>query len=379
MLSPGWLSFDSQSGLLSGWPSAIYVGPTSVVVAVADDSSASVTQQFMLTVAHTNHAPKFAEFSRKQGDAVEDQPFMVEFPALDIDTHPHGDSLSYSLLVSPSWLSLDPGTGTVRGIPREGDIDTLFVIRVTDGIDCDTLTIPLAVRPVNDPPVFSGIPRIELREDSSVVLSRSPFVYDPDDLQSTMHWQVETEGIITQLAAISGEPDGGGVAEIPPNDHSDNLGITLDTTAALIRISARNNFWGLNIPIIVIVRDQGGLSCSDTLFISVLPVNDPPRVLTLPDSTALAGTPYASLVHAQDVDDGDDGITFTLSGSTWMSIDSTGKISGVPSRAGIEEIRLIVSDPWGAGGHRLVQNGYPRCTTGDPVRIRPSPELSESV
>ena len=156
------------------------------------------------------------------------------------------------------------------------------------------------------------------------------------------------------------------------------LGITLDTTAALIRISARNNFWGFNVPVIVIVRDQGGLSCSDTLFISVLPVNDPPRVLTLPDSTALAGTPYASLVHAQDVDDGDDGITFTLSGSTWISIDSTGKISGVPSRAGIEEIRLIVSDPWGAADtalFKMVIHDVPREIPSEYVLSR----ISESV
>jgi hypothetical protein len=45
-----------------------------------------------------------------------------------------GDTLSFSLQVAPSWLSIDPGTGEVTGIPpMEAVGDTVVTVRVDDG------------------------------------------------------------------------------------------------------------------------------------------------------------------------------------------------------------------------------------------------------
>ncbi len=56
---PSWLSFDSNTGILSGTPSAAEIGNHSIVLRV-NDGTVDVDQSYVITVQFVNDAPSFA-------------------------------------------------------------------------------------------------------------------------------------------------------------------------------------------------------------------------------------------------------------------------------------------------------------------------------
>ena len=272
VLKPAWLSLDSLTGILTGIPRAGQLFDTTLAVVITDGNGGTALASTSLLVAHTNHPPVFATLFQKNGDAVEDTPFSMTVAASDGDTPYYRDSLTYDLTTKPVWLSINHATGLVYGTPREGDHDTLFTVRVSDGITTSSTTVDLPVTQINDPPTLVGLSTLTLAEDSSVTLDLPQFVRDPDDAVSAMSWDIATTSTDTRYRSYFAE---GGPQSLPSTE-PDSLVVYLDTTSARISIVARRNFFGSNIPVVVSVHDPAGLSTTDTLLLTVLPVNDPP-------------------------------------------------------------------------------------------------------
>jgi len=80
---PGWLSFNSTTGVLSGTPTNADVGTHNVTLRV-NDGTVDVDQAFVITVANTNDAPTGSVII--SGAAIEDQTLTADTSALaDID------------------------------------------------------------------------------------------------------------------------------------------------------------------------------------------------------------------------------------------------------------------------------------------------------
>lgn len=107
---PTWLAIDSLKGILSGIPRAADVGVSRVIFLV-DDQNGGITQgEFNLEVVHTEHAPLIT--SVPDTIAYEDSLYQYLVRAYDVDA---GDTLQFSLLVKPSWLSVSqPGTNALN-------------------------------------------------------------------------------------------------------------------------------------------------------------------------------------------------------------------------------------------------------------------------
>lgn len=130
---PGWTSFSTTSGHLSGTPSAAHVGTYSnIVISVTDGSKTATLPAFSITVkssAPANQAPKISgtpPTSVNAGNAYSFRP-----SASDAE----GDTLAFSISNRPSWASFSTVTGQLSGTPSAMHVGTYssIVISVSDG------------------------------------------------------------------------------------------------------------------------------------------------------------------------------------------------------------------------------------------------------
>ena len=88
---PGWASFDTASGTLSGTPTNDDVGTTSgIVLSVSDGAETVSLDAFAIEVTNVNDAPTLS--GTPDTKAVQDTPYSFTPVAEDVD----GDTLTFS-------------------------------------------------------------------------------------------------------------------------------------------------------------------------------------------------------------------------------------------------------------------------------------------
>lgn len=150
---PAWLSISS-SGALSGTPTNSEVGENTFTVRITDSLGAYSESTLSVMVANTNDAPAWP-INPIHLTATEDVALSDQLSASDMDA---GDTLTYSKVSGPAWLSVDPG-GVLSGAPNAGDVgNNAFIVRVSDGTTAADATLHIVVTGANDPPVWSSNP-----------------------------------------------------------------------------------------------------------------------------------------------------------------------------------------------------------------------------
>jgi hypothetical protein len=275
VVGPGWLKLDTMTCIASGIPGPEDVGSGTMTLIARDDSGATGRIEVPYTVRHTNHAPSVT--MRPAFSAVEDSAYVSLVAAEDADAPRFGDSLRFTAVLMPGWLSLDPKTGTLTGIPRAGQLaDTTLAVAITDGRGGSTsMSMGLSVRHTNHPPAFLPFPSKDGRavEDQPFVMSceatDSDAPYHGDHLMYALSVRPAWLGIDPQTGMLSGTPLEG--------DH--------DTT-------------------FTVVVSDGAASASITVVLPVQPVNDPPQLagrlnITLTEDSS-ATLELFPLVHDPD-------------------------------------------------------------------------------
>ena len=136
---PDWLTFYPETNVISGIPRTADLGPHDVTVSVSD-GTVSAEQSFHLTVVNANTAPAFT--STPVASVTEDHLYVYYATAEDVD----GDELSFSATLLPDWLSFDPLTGILHGIPVYSDIgDHNVTLSVSDGAVTTDQTFTITV------------------------------------------------------------------------------------------------------------------------------------------------------------------------------------------------------------------------------------------
>ena len=178
---PTWLSFNAGTRTFSGTPANGDVGTITVKVTATDGSSASVSDEFTVTVANTNDAPTVPNPIADQ-NATDDAAFSFTVPVNTFNDVDAGDSLTYTATKSdgsalPGWLSFNAGTRTFSGTPLNGDVGSITVkMTATDGSSASVSDqFLLTVGNVNDAP--TGTVHIGLQADSE-----STFIVDTSTL-----------------------------------------------------------------------------------------------------------------------------------------------------------------------------------------------------
>jgi len=131
---PSWLSFDAETAVLSGTPTNSDVGEHPITLTVSDGNDSAI-DQFTITVAplvitNVNNAAVIT--SSAISNATVDANYSYTLMASDADN----DALTMTATIPTglSWLSFDPLTGILSGIPTVNDIGTITItLTVNDG------------------------------------------------------------------------------------------------------------------------------------------------------------------------------------------------------------------------------------------------------
>jgi hypothetical protein len=139
---PGWASFDSSNGKLSGQPSLGSVGTHSNVrISVSDGEATTSLAAFSITVEEDpatggNRAPTISGNPARTVTVGDNYAFTPG--ASDAD----GDTLTFSIQNPPGWASFNTNTGQLSGRPAEAHIGVYenILIAVSDGQDSASLS-----------------------------------------------------------------------------------------------------------------------------------------------------------------------------------------------------------------------------------------------
>ena len=333
---PSWLTFDAVTRTLFGTPTDGDVGDLRLSVVATDQSGASVSQSFNLTVANSNDAPEAGSPLVNQ-QATEDAAFQYAIPAGSFTDTDEGDRLFYTATLSngsplPSWLQLDEATGVFTGTPLNEDVGILeLLVTATDLSGASaSQTFSLTVANTNDAPT-SGVPLapVNLSEDAQFSYSIPANAFSDVDAGDNLRYTAMLANGAALPAWLSLNPISGVFSGTPGNA---DVG-TLD--------------------LLVTATDQAGASTGQALRISVANVNDAPVVsVLLQDQQAEQNQAFAFTVPAnsfQDVDAGDV-LAFTAglsNGSplpSWLSFDpTTRRFSGTPWTADVGTLAVRVT------------------------------------
>jgi len=202
--SPSWLSINNMGGV-SGTPAQADVGISEgIVITVTDVKGATASlPAFDLTVINVNDAPTIEGSPATSVLENEDYDFT---PAVeDID----GDALTYSMVNSPSWLSIN-NMGVVSGTPAQADVGTSegIVITVTDakGATASLPAFDLTVINVNDAPTIEGTPITSILEGKHYNFSPVAADIDGDALTYSITNNPNWLAINETTGVVSGDP-----------------------------------------------------------------------------------------------------------------------------------------------------------------------------
>lgn len=197
--------------------------------------------------------------------------------------------------------------------------------------DADTTAV--TVNPVNDPPVVTGVPDVDLDEDESDnSVDLDDYVTDPDNTSSEMDW------------VYSGNT---------------NITVAIDINS-VVTLGALAN-WSGSENITFTATDPEGQSNNDIITVTVNPTNDPPVVAGIPDIKFNEDGSDNSIDlddYVSDPDNTDVDMTWTYTGNTNVSVvisDNHGvSLTALENWSGIEIITFKATDPGGQSGDDII-------------------------
>ena len=248
--------------------------------------------------------PAFITDPINMSNAVEESAYSDTIAGLAIDVNA-GDTLTYSKVSGPAWLSV-AANGVLSGTPDIGGLNS-WTVQVSDGNGgIDTATLNITVDNVNDAPVFwvaDPIPNFPGMEDEPYSGSLAGSATDEDVGDDLTYYKLFGPSwmVVATNGVLSGTPA------------NDDVG---------------TNQWT------VMVFDGNGGTDTAVLQVIVSNVNDAPAFTADPVNKANANenVVYSDTIagSATDVDSGESLTYSKVSGPAWLTVADNGTLSGTP-------------------------------------------------
>jgi hypothetical protein len=318
---PGWASFDTSTGALTGTPTEANVGKSGTITIEVSDSKA-VTQLpgFQIDVVSTANVP---------APGTNTAPTIVGTPGTTatvgqvytftpVGDDADDDTLTYEIVNRPSWATFTSATGELRGTPASGNVGATsgIVIRVNDGttttaLPAFTLTVSAAAPPANRPPTITGTP--STNATAGQAYSFRPVGSDPDGntLRYSITGQPSWATFSTSTGRLSGTP----------------------TTANV----------GTSGSIVISVSDGTVSVALQSFMIKVVaPANRSPTIGGAPVTSATVGTAYSFQPTGSDPDGNT--LTWRIDNKPgWATFNTaTGRLTGTPAAGDVGNSGAIV-------------------------------------
>jgi VCBS repeat-containing protein len=271
----GSLTLNVATGAYSYTPDANYNGADSFTFKASDGTADSTIATVSLSVAAVNDGPTIVN---DQGNVsiAEDAPFSLNVSGnfADLD----GDTLTYSAVDLPAWLSINATTGVLSGTPANGDVGSYNIsVAASDGqaIISDAFTI--TVTNTNDAPIVTAAATISpIAEDSAAITITA-----------------------AQLLSASSDPDVGDVLAVV--NLSASSGMLVSSGPGTWSFTPDSNFNGAVTFSYGVTDGNVATPIAATATLAVMAVNDIPVALIASGSdnedTVITGT-----LNALDVD-----------------------------------------------------------------------------
>ena len=304
---PSWLTFNASSGLLSGTPTNTDVGVFPVSIK-ATDGSIDIFQNFDITVTNTNDPPVFTS------EPVTTASEGVAYTYFILAEDPDNDVLTYTTPILPSWLTFNPATKVLIGIPSRANAgDNPVKIDITDGVFQVSQEFTIVVASNNNKPLVTSVP---------------PTIVD--NYQAYTYTMTAFDADVTDVLTFS--------PEIIPSWAS------FDPATHVLSGTPEKQHVG-DHPVTLVVSD-GWEDVKQEFVITVRNVNTPPVINSEPNDTAKVDELYAYLLAVID----HEGDPITCTGTiipAWMTFNANSKVlSGTPTSAnlGPHTVMITVSD-----------------------------------
>ncbi|MDP5138073.1 putative Ig domain-containing protein, partial [Rheinheimera baltica] len=305
---PSWAAFDTASGALTGTPTNADVGiTTNIVISVSDADLTASLPAFTIEVDNTNDAPVIS--GAPATTVAQDAIYSFTPTASD----PDDDSLTFSIVNKPSWVTFDTATGSMTGTPSDDNVGTTTAISisVSDGEFSASLpAFDLTVTNVNDAPVIGGTPGTAVAQETAYSFVPTATDADDDTLTFSITNKPTWAAFNTTTGALTGTPVAADVGT---------------TTGIVISVS------------------DGSLSAALPAFnLEVTSVNSAPVISGTPTTSVVKDTAYSFVPTATDADD--DTLTFSITNKpTWAAFNTTtGALTGTPVAADVGTTTGIV-------------------------------------
>jgi len=208
----------------------------------------------------------------------EDLALQIDILANDYDTDGTLDSTTVAITGNPAHgqLNVDPVTGVVTYQPDLnyfGNDNFNYTVDDKQGATSNAATVQITVASVNDPPVLAGIHDVSFEEDSQTTLELNPYVSDVDHTVNQIDFLAE----VIEAGMMLSPEKGGRNIEIDPSD----LTISIDPGTHVATFSSSVDSSGM-FSVVFTAVDDSGATDTDTISVTVTPMNDPPVISVLP-------------------------------------------------------------------------------------------------
>ncbi|MFB2803333.1 Ig-like domain-containing protein [Shewanella seohaensis] len=232
-----------------------------------------------------------------------------------------GDSLTFSINQTISWLTFNSATGALSGTPSNQDVGVIngIVISVSDGsLSASLPPFDLRVINVNDAPTISSTALTSATQDAAYSYT---LVATDSDVGDSL-----TLSAVTLPSWLSFNAATGVLSGTPTNANVGSHAVVLRAT------------------------DGDGLTIDQSFTIVVANVNDAPTISSTALTSATQDAAYSYTLVATDSDVGD---SLTLSAVTlpsWLSFNvATGVLSGTPSNTNVGSHAVVLRATDGDG------------------------------
>ena len=303
-----WLDWNGTNQNVTGRPDNSQVGDFYVYINVSNPFDQAIS--FMYNLSVKNVPPTLLWTPN---------PTAVQHVLYSSDANSTDDGqgkITYSLTTNATWLSINASSGTVSGTPGAYDLgDYNANVTVDDGNGGKaSKKVTITVQDVPDPPAITTAFPETVLEDKYFSLPLASV--DPDKGDSPT-WSLETNAtswLKVGNATLYGTPD------------------DPDVGAHWVNVT---------------VTDRSGLTDSKNFTLTVINVEEAPKITSTAVVKATALLTYQYLVTASDPDKGAV-LTYSLTTApTGMHIDGkSGSINWVPTReqGGAQSVKVMVSD-----------------------------------
>ncbi len=294
--TPGWLSVNASTGLITGTPPVDNTADFTVTVRVTDDSAAYDEQTYILDILPVNDAPIIT--GQLPLDVDEDNSLLIQISDItytDVDngagdmTFTVVDGTNYSVVANTITPDLNFSGALVVDIELS-DLDS-----TTSG------QIDVTVNPINDAPVILSFP-----DDEAWVDQLYSYLFEAEDAETDEN---------SLIYSIPDKPD------------------WLIWVPASRALAGTPDFSDIGTDTLTIMVSDGSESADTTIIISVMSANNIPYITSVPVTEVNEDEPYLYNITFED-DDVGDVVTLTCDvyPSSWLTfIPAQNLLTGTPT------------------------------------------------